>query len=278
MENNNKVSDVFNFPRFGKYLLHDLRNAWSNYGMGLLTLASMPLILYLANILFHNVWGGGWTSPSFDTRLGVFILILFIFVISFPSRVYGNLTSKKEGSDYLMIPASRLEKFVSMLVVCLIAVPVCYLGLYFLEDAFLSLVDPTYTQSLVGENINNITNGNIFSDDSDFSVGIGLVGGGIPAAYASLAGTILVFLLGALCFRKWKIGGTILALFVLGTVLSLILGLSLANHDWSGLEEFFTNHYEQIPSYINWITAIVNIVIFIILGCGIYFRLKNIKH
>jgi len=275
MENNNKVSDVFNFPRFGKYLIHDLRNAWSSYGVGLLTLASMPLILYVANILFHNVWGGVWTSPSLSSRMSLFVLVLLIFTISFPSRIYGNLTSKKEGSDYLMIPASRLEKFVSMLAVCLIAVPFCYLGVYLLEDAFLTLVDPTYIQSLAGVSVDNIMN-NDFVSDSDFSVR--LVGGGYPAAYVSIAVTILVFLLGALCFRKWKIGGTILVLFALGTVLSLVLGLSLSNKDFSGFETFIENHIDQLPSYLNWISGIVNTVLFVLLGAGIYLRLKNLKH
>ena len=275
MENNNKVSEVFNFPRFGKYLIHDLRNAWSSYGVGLLTLASMPLILYVANILFHNVWDGVWTSPSLSARMSLFVLVLLIFTISFPSRIYGNLTSKKEGSDYLMIPASRLEKFVSMLAVCLIAVPICYLGVYLLEDALLTLVDPTYTQSLAGANFDNIVN-NDFVSDSDFSVG--LIGGGYPAAFVSIAITILVFLLGALCFRKWKIGGTILVLFALGTVLSLVLGVSLANRDFSGFETFIENHIDQLPSYLNWISGIVNTVLFVLLGAGIYFRLKNLKH
>ena len=275
MENNNKVSEVFNFPRFGKYLIHDLRNAWSSYGVGLLTLASMPLILYVANILFHNVWDGVWTSPSLSTRMSLFVLALLIFTISFPSRIYGNLTSKKEGSDYLMIPASRLEKFVSMLAVCLIAVPICYLGVYLLEDALLTLVDPTYTQSLAGANFDNIVN-NDFVSDSDFSVG--LIGGGYPAAFVSIAITILVFLLGALCFRKWKIGGTILVLFAIGTVLSLVLGVSLANRDFSGFETFIENHIDQLPSYLNWISGIVNTVLFVLLGAGIYFRLKNLKH
>ena len=63
-------------------------------------------------------------------------------------RSYGYLTEKKAGSNWLMVPASKAEKFVSMLLMVCIVIPLLFFVVYMVLDGFLSLVDPTYGQAL----------------------------------------------------------------------------------------------------------------------------------
>jgi hypothetical protein len=279
MNNNTKVSDVFNFSRFGKYLVYDLKNAWSSYGVAIITLASIPLIIFVAHILFDNLWSDQWTAPSLSTRMVLFGLSSIVMAITVPSKLYGNLTSKKEGTAYLMVPSSTLEKFVSMLIVCLIALPVAYFGVYFIEDWLLSVFDPSMTgtvfstvhEGLLGPGASNVAMG---ADEWSIS----MMGKGIPAMYMSIAVTLMIFLLGALCFKKWKIVGTIAVLFALSVLLTLILATMVNNgFDGSAIEEYLMANIDRIDKIFNLWSIIINTIVVVGLGTGIFFRLKSLK-
>ncbi len=279
MNNNTKVSDVFDFSRFGKYLVYDLKNAWNSYGVAIITLASIPLVVYVAHILFGNLWSVRWTAPSLSSRMSIFALTTIVMAITIPSKLYGNLTSKKEGTAYLMVPSSTLEKFVSMLLVCLIALPVAYFGVYFIEDWLLSVFDPSMTGtvfSTVSEGLLGPGASNIVTDGEDMS--ITLMGKGIPAIYMSIAVTLMIFLLGALCFKKWKIVGTIAVLFALSVLMTLILAAMVnSGFDGSAIREYLYANIDRIDKIFNLWSIIINTVIVCGLGAGIFFRLKSLK-
>ena len=279
MNNNTKVNDVFNFSRFGKYLAFDLKNAWSSYGVAIITLASIPLIIYVGHILFTNLWSDQWTAPSLSSRMACFGLASIAMAVTVPSKLYGNLTSKKEGTAYLMVPSSTLEKFVSMLLVCLVALPVVYFGIYFIEDWLLSVFDPALTGTVFGtmeEGILGPGATDIVSDAEEFS--ISLMGRGIPAAYMGIAVTLMIFLLGALCFKKWKIVGTIAVLFALSVLMTLILATMVKNgFDGSAIREYLLANMDRLDKIFNLWSIILNTIVVVGLGTGIFFRLKSLK-
>ena len=283
METNTK-NNVFDFGRFGKYLTFDLRNAWSNFGLGILILAAMPLIIYIGNILFNNMWGGSWSSPALLTRVSFLSVTAGLTAIVFPSKLYGMLTSKKEGTDYLMVPASTLEKFCSMILVSVVIVPVVFLVAYYCLDGLLSLCDPTYGQALLNYKMKSL--GDIMvsssSAENDLNDVISFTGGGFLAILPKMAITIILFLLGALCFRKWKIFGTISAMIAVSIVLSLLFYALVEAGLLNFLESFVENMQDKDPDTLFGIAKTVSVVVNLLLGVGlmvaIFFRLKTLKH
>ena len=104
-------------------------------------------IFYVIWVLASLVFTQHWSSPIIYARMGVFLLAFAILEL-YMVRSYGYLTEKKAGSNWLMVPASKAEKFVSMLLMVCIVIPLLFFVVYMVLDGFLSLVDPTYGEAL----------------------------------------------------------------------------------------------------------------------------------
>ncbi|MBQ8021571.1 MAG: hypothetical protein IJ255_02625 [Bacteroidales bacterium] len=286
------MNKYFDFKRFGKYLAYDLRNLRANYGLTLLILGCFPLFFYVINIIFNVIYHGflgewaGWSSPGFPARVSMFFVCLLVLVVSFPVQQYGKLTEKRYGSDWLMIPASRLEKFLSMLTVSLLVVPLAYLVSFNLTDWILSLLDPTYGQALVTWNINEAMYGNagavvvngVVADDMPVTLG----GGGLWLLWSSIIEGIFIFLLGALCFQRRKVAKTILCLIGLSIILSSVLSFIAFHH--MDLDAYFDSLDPERMQNLNW-NFRINLALWMHwlivlggLGTAIWFRLKTLKH
>ena len=275
------MKDSFNANRFGKYLLYDLKARWSDLGIFFLVFALFPFIFYLIYMLFGtlgaNSLGAIFTGeridgPSLIVRFSTFAVTTGLFVILFPARAYGFITEKKAGSDYLMLPASRAEKFTSMMLISLVVIPVAFVAIYFISDWLLCLLDKTCGNSMLLTNLNDLgSNAEVL-----------IVGNGIPLLLATMAESIVIFLLGSLIFKKWKVGYTIIALFAINMVLSIIMGMVFGNLNPENFAQFMekrmTKLADNLELYINlWIDAAL---IFLVGGCGIWswFRLKKQQH
>ena len=132
------MNKIFSLKRFGRYFTFDLKNAVNNFGLWLLIMCCLPVMLLIIKSLLSIVFGGGMALPSLKESM--FLFALFFMMIASPVKLYGGLTDKKYGSSWLLIPASRVEKFISMLLICLIVVPVAYLIVYLGVDGILSLL------------------------------------------------------------------------------------------------------------------------------------------
>lgn len=144
------MDNTFKISRFGKYFVYDLKRQWKNIGMLMLIFSLFPIIFYMIYMFFAAMFDGGLMKifigleidgPAGGTRFGVFAVMSTIFVMLFPSRAYGEITNKAKGSEWLMLPASRLEKFTSMMLISLVVIPLVYVVVYFLSDAFVCLLD-----------------------------------------------------------------------------------------------------------------------------------------
>lgn len=275
------MDNTFKISRFGKYFVYDLKRQWKNIGMLMLIFALFPIIFYMIYMFFAAMFDGGLLKiftgtgidgPSGGVRFGIFVVMTSIFVMLFPSRAYGEITNKAKGSEWLMLPASRLEKFTSMMLISLIVVPIVFIAVYLLSDVFVCLCDKTCGDSLISFRINE----NIIDDSLVFPAN------GLWILASTIVGNAIVFLLGGLIFKKWKVVGTVLVLFALQMVFSGLLSAFITNADleWWGnwLNDWTIRHADNLDL---WLNAFINLWLLLILAiCGTWswFRIKRLQH
>ena len=265
------MSNTFNFKRFWKYLRYDLVSAVQDSGTLLISIAAMPVWFYVIQQLLSLVFNGEFRTISSAALIVAYIVSLTVTVIFFPVQHYGKLTDKKAGSDWILIPASRFEKFVSLLVVCCVAVPVVWFAIIAACDGLLYLVFGTYDTfvlptifqamgSAVAEvhtdNVNFVFNGPVFT-------------------YLSWCENILAFALGAIFFRKNKIVYTFLTMMAIGIACTIITAAFFGGdvHIEPGdITE------DSLLRLLNFGLCAIYVVVFALLDLGLYFRIKTLKH
>ena len=273
------MNEIFDFKRFWTYFKYDLKQMWRNHSKAAIMIGGASAIFYVVWLLVSLVFSQHWTTPPIEIRVGVFVLAFAILEL-YMVRAYGYLTEKKAGSAWLMIPASKTEKFVSMLLMVCIVIPLLFFVVYMVLDGFLSLVDPTYGKALVtggvgvySKLINGLTE---MSAESPISFTPSSI---IFPGILSLFCNFLYFLLCGICFKKNKLVGAIAILFGLSLVMSLLSGIFVprlvTNIDMNNMDEMQLAH---------WVTGVMNAGIIITclltvgLGWGVWRRIKTIQH
>ncbi len=267
------MNNVFDFKRFGNYFLYDLRRAKNNYSISLLVIGLLPVALYIITQFFSLITGNGVTELSDVPKIVAIFAGIAIVMLSAGAKIYGSITEKRAGSDYLMLPASTLEKWLSMVLVICIVLPVVLFVLLFASNAVMSLFFPnTYGHRLF---------------QMDFARGVfdGLTGDegvyfNLPAAlFLGWCESMLIFTLGAVCFKKAKVAKTLLCIMGFSMVISplmfLVFGQTNIDNDW--LVEHFSDP-DRAVSMINWTLSILYTVVIGGLLAGLYFRLRTLKH
>ena len=142
-------NDVLNMNRMGRYLVTDVKNAIARYGISFLVMATVSLTAYLLVGFFTTIVGAGWYSLEVVPRSVILGITLVVLTLSAPAKIYGFITDKKEGSSFLMVPASSLEKTLSMIIVCCVVVPFAFFAVYLSLDQILCLIDKSPTISFL---------------------------------------------------------------------------------------------------------------------------------
>lgn len=291
--------NIFNFRRFGKYFASDLRSCASNYGLSMLLISIMGVIVYAGTVLMGVIFNQTWEGPELAFRVVTFIISMFVLIVAMPPKCYGHVTDKKAGSSWLLVPASRLEKYLSMILMCVIVIPVISAAVYLCLDAIICAIDRTCGQSLISAAINLFRG---FTDAKEEIAADILASGSLSSAsLASLEsfvdqiscpwlyvddfiGMVLTFLLGAVFFKSGKTVKTFLALAALSTVVSIVASPLLMNwgfdmvriveaeHDLNDV--FSMGIFRHVALYDTINDTIVNIALLL----GIWFRLKTLKH
>lgn len=294
-----KTNDIFNFRRFGRYFTSDLSTCWSNFGLSLLTISILfPVGTYILTNAFNLVLRSTWDGPDIGIRSFIFIIATICMVVTMPVKCYGKITEKQYGSFWLTLPASRLEKFVSMFLMTCIIVPVLGFALHLGTDAIICALDHTCGKNLIAgatELIRNI--GDMkeltmnFVDETITVENAALVQqilGQIsnPWMYLDeIFGITLPFLLGAIYFKNGKTVKTILVLFAISMASSIIMTPFLenwaveivknANSDPTAILQMFNN---GIFKNLVLIDTISDTIVNLALMAGIWFRIKTLKH
>ncbi|MBR4818192.1 MAG: hypothetical protein IKZ72_06090 [Bacteroidales bacterium] len=270
------MNNVFDIKRFGRYFAYDLNNARNNFGVSALTVGLLPLILLFFNTLFGLVFTGDVPQVALPAKVVILVFAFIIVAISGPVKLYGHLTERRSGSDWLMIPASSFEKFLSMALMLCIVLPVAVLGLFSICDLLLSWIVPVYGDSVVrqlGSGLDKL------ADIDNVSVMFLSPGGTVVSTWLNWCVGILPFALGAICFKKGKAAKTILCLIGFNMLLSLIIAVIFKSVDMSNFETFFENLTADNAGF--WVNFFINAFYFVVVGgmlTALYFRVRTIKH
>ncbi len=292
-------NDIFNFRRFGKYFATDFRTCWANYGLSLLTISLLsPLVLYVIIVTINQIMHNAWDGPDIGLRVFAFAVAMICMVVTMPVKCYGKITEKQYGSFWLTLPASRLEKFISMILMTCIIVPVSGALLYLGLDALICAFDHTCGQNLFAGGTELLQRMGEAKD-----VTLNLIDESITIEDATLAQEIvrqmnnpwmyideifcftLPFLLGAVFFRNGKTVKTFIALFAISTVTGMICSPIMTN--W--VMEMFNNLNEDPDAILQMfnnklfknlvlIDTVTDTVTNLALMAGIWFRIKTLKH
>lgn len=278
-------SDIFSFKRACKYFVSDLKTCWSSYGLSFISICCItPLVLYILGVLNGLIFIQEWGGPGIVLRTIICAIAFIVLCISLPTRCYGRITKKSFGSFYLSLPASNLEKFLSMILICVVISPLLGIGSYLAIDGFICLIDKSCGESIFHlifnayESVTTVLLPKITELEADSEMAASLMNAARqlcnPLLYLDdFAGCILPFLLGALCFKKNKVVKTILCLMGVSIILSFAFA-PLTNN----LDSFDANFFTSLGDNIALIDTISDSVVNIALLVAIYFRIKTIQH
>lgn len=281
-------SDVFNIERFWKYLKTDLSMAIQNYGISLLIICGFGLAAYIVAYAFCAVIPGvTWEGFGLPARITFFIISLVCLGLTMATKMYGGLTEKRAGTSFLMLPASRLEKFISMILVCVVIVPAVFVIVTFVIDFLLCTIDGQCGDTLMytaNNWIAQFSNLQTVLDEIPFEMNIST---SVWTMVDDVMTIPLVFLLGALLFKKSKAAKTIGCIMIIAIVISLV-SIPVATNFFEELDfmdfasfEDFKDAYPLLGSIIKHPTLYETLgdqILNIGLMVAIWFRLKTLKH
>ncbi|MBQ8760758.1 MAG: hypothetical protein IJZ06_04985 [Bacteroidales bacterium] len=132
------MNSTFDIKRFGNVVRYDAMSYFQNFGLTLAVLLALPIGLWF--LLYTNMSINDFEAYMSEGRFGILQLIMYLAVMIVPSRLYKNINDPRKGIQYAMLPASTLEKFLSMLLYCVVVTPILYLVGAVLIDSILVLV------------------------------------------------------------------------------------------------------------------------------------------
>lgn len=291
--------DIFDFRRFGKYFTTDFRTCRANYGLSLLTISLLtPIALYMIVAAINQIMNNTWDGPDIGLRVFAFAVAMICLVVTMPVKCYGKITEKQYGSFWLTLPASRLEKFISMILMTCIIVPISGALLYLGLDAVICAFDHTCGQNLIAGGMEllqkmgeaqevtfNFVDENITVEDAALAQEV-IRQMNNPWMYLDeIFCFTLPFLLGAVFFRNGKTVKTFIALFAISTATGIIMTPIMT--DWAmeiienindyptAILQMFNNSLFKNLVFIDTVTdTVANLA----LMAGIWFRIKTLKH
>lgn len=293
-------NEVFSMNRFWRYFKSDFNAFVSRYGITLLVMSTMAITTDAFNGLVSYILTGQWVGVVTPVRFLLFAIFGIVVVITAPAKLYGHLTDRKQGTAFIMLPASRLEKYISMILITGVILPLIFAVVYFGLDILVCKVDQTCGSSMFS--LMFFTDFKSIMANTINSVELlewGQVLDNITSVFTpflymdDIFQSLMLFLLGALIFKTSKTGKTLGCLILLALSLELILSpiiamtsLSkvqmLANTDMNGFTpEMFSQTFPLISWTLNHVVLVdtlcdgfVNCLILFL----IWLRFSKMKH
>lgn len=132
------MSQTFDTKRFGKLVWHDVRRCSPRFGaFGAMLISLLPFIPIMTQV--QSVTG---EAVGASYRMGMMILMSLLMASQTPLQLYANIGRKKKRGDiyFAMLPASKLEKYLSILALSLVIIPFALLTANIAIDSLLTVV------------------------------------------------------------------------------------------------------------------------------------------
>jgi hypothetical protein len=202
-----QANNVFSAARFGGYMRKQMIDNYRIYGMSIVVLAVLLLITILLN-LSDNFR----VQPSMSRLIPLYFIGMFLTGLVFTSLSFRELAGKPQGIDYLLFPASKLEKYLSTLLITTVGFLLIYHFAFYLAyvgmDAILASSTGVHMKNDLDES---------FKHEA------------MPYFYYAWFMAQAIMLLGAIYFQKYSFIKTIfffmvflLSLYFLNTVFSYL--------------------------------------------------------
>ncbi len=251
------MNNTFNINRFGNVVRRDGMSYFSNYGWTLVVLWALPVILWFLTYISMETFDTGVIS----NRTTTISTLMWLSLMIVPSRLYKNYNDSRKGVILAMTPASSLEKFLSMILYCVVITPIIYLiGALFI-DTILALKPGT-----------NPYDGFIFSDffsknyesyremlslgDEELNRSIYdymLSKNHFVYKMLQILGFSSVFMFTNMLFKKRKLSKTIGILTILGIIFSICVVRYIINLEYNfnanWTDEEITNYVKGVVNY-----------------------------
>ena len=272
------MNNKFDWNRFCEVVKKDFRNLWPTFGTTMIVLASLPFAVWLMALVIDRT---AIISPNI--RVVMIMVISSFAAVMLPSRLYRTMNLRNEGIYYAMLPASKLEKFLSMLLFTFIVAPVVtYLGSMVIDIILRLMPTGAYHQWLwQGDGGFPLFTSIPMDDDVMPGFHSWLL---TAATYSGLLASPAIFLYAATLFKKHKVLYTFLILYLLEfalTVIAIPIVVSLIkNPDF--MEWLYDTFHLWTPQRImNWVMGIVaafNFVVFVLFTWMTWRRLKKMPY
>src|SRR4051812_8111584 len=121
-----QANNILSANRFGAYFKKHLVDNYRFYLLSLIVLTGI-LLLALLFVLFTGI-----NINSYSDLLPSYLIGLYLAGLLFTSKSFNELGNKPQGIDYLLLPASHLEKFLTTLLITTIGFLIVYHAAFFL--------------------------------------------------------------------------------------------------------------------------------------------------
>ena len=127
------MNETFDIKRLGRLIKYEVINYIPNFFKSLLIFASVIAAVWIFSLTVDfNV------CPH--SRAGLVNALFVLAIVLSPFIVYKDMNDRKKGYIYAMIPASTLEKLLSMIVLCVVIVPLLAYAVLAATDLLLWLL------------------------------------------------------------------------------------------------------------------------------------------
>ena len=263
------MNEVFDIKRFGKLVQYEVVNYMPRFFKSLL--------------IFTSIIFAMWTMDSDMLAASRAHLVQFLFTLAVtlsPFIVYKDVNNRKKGYIYAMIPASTLEKLLSMIVICVVVVQLLSYAVLEATDILLWLLSQAGIGSFMQLDIYNpfADNwGTVILNNGD----IGEFGLPLLDSFLSTEVPIFYAMMFNAIFRKNKVLKTILFNMALAFV-TVVLTVAVFDTDFVGdIWEMLRNCFDSDEGFIIFWLVFWRIaaLLFGFLYLAItYFRIKKVNY
>lgn len=285
------INNTFQWDRFCKVVRKDFRSIWQNAGTSLLIITLLPIVAWLLMWAMAGITDAPAIVP--EIRWCFIAGSVYLATMVAPSRMYRTCDLKKEGIYFAMLPASKLEKYLSMLLFTIFVCPLLCLCGGIVLDYFLTLLPfGPYRQwlwetdylAMALDQYRAYSNGALpgyGNDDMELMMQIFTPGRGVLYLALCYLSNVVTFLFTNTIFKKHKVLQTLLWMwlisFAINILLTPIMGIMMVNGTWI-LELMNSADPVRTAAIAYWAAMAWAVIVTGVFYWWTWYRLKHMKY